>query len=309
MNHTKITAIVTTHNRVDYLRKALQGLVQQTLPRDSFEILVVDNASTDATRKAVQEEFSELTNLRYVFEPTLGLSHARNTGWRSAKGEYIAFLDDDAIPSPQWLEKIVEAFETVEPKPGCIGGKIEPIWEAERPNWLADDIALSLTILDWSAVPLFLNEDQWLAGANIVFPKFLLERFGGFNTSLGRKGTNLISNEEVLLVRKIKKEGYRVYYHPEIAVRHHILAARLNKQWFFSRYYWQGVSDAMVYSHLELPTPASRWRTAVRQLTKLLLSPKTLFTLVSSTDSPECFAAKCHTLSALGYIRGLMDNR
>lgn len=306
MNGIRISAIITTHNRIAYLKKALEGLAEQTLPKDSFEILVVDNASTDKTRTVVQEEFSELTNLKYVYEPTLGLSHARNTGWRSARGEYVAFLDDDAIPCPQWLEKIVEAFETVEPRPGCIGGKIEPVWEMERPVWLTDDIALSLTIIDWSTVPTFLNEKQWLAGANIVFPKFLLERFNGFNTSLGRRGTNLISSEEVLLVRKIKQEGYKVYYHPEIAVRHHILASRLNKQWFLKRYYWQGVSDALLHRYLESPTFAGRWILIAKNLVRLLIYAKALVTFLLPTDNPDHFAKRCYSLSALGNIRGLI---
>src|SRR5690349_21431211 len=125
----RISAIIPTYNRADYLGNAIQSLIEQTLPIEQYEILVIDNCSTDRTRQIVCEDFAHVPNLRYIYEPVLGLSQARNTGWQQARGDYVAYLDDDAIASSQWLEKILFTFRTVTPIPGCVGGKVEPIWE------------------------------------------------------------------------------------------------------------------------------------------------------------------------------------
>lgn len=306
MNDIKISAIITTHNRVEYLKRALNGLAEQTLPKNKFEILVVDNASTDNTKQAVLDMLHSLSNLQYIYESVLGLPHARNTGWKTARGRYIAFLDDDAIPSPQWLEKIVETFETVKPKPGCVGGKIQPIWESPQPSWLNDNLARCLTILDWSDTPFFIQQPQYVAGANIAFPRDLIEKVNGFKSDLGRVGKKLLSNDEILVSKRIEKMGFKTYYHPDIAVYHHILASRINKTWFMSRHYWQGVSDAIALRCLEVPSIKSRLRTAMAKAKALLFSPKTLMKFFSDTNDPLQFQEKCSIAYTFGYLRGLL---
>ena len=94
--NVQISAVVCTHNRAAYLRKALQSLVDQTMAQELYEIIVVDNASTDGTKQVVSE-YSGASNLRCLYEPVIGLSRARNTGWGNARGEYVAYLDDDAV--------------------------------------------------------------------------------------------------------------------------------------------------------------------------------------------------------------------
>jgi len=106
----RISAIIITHNRVEYLIKAIQSLLHQSLPKDQYEIIVVDNCSTDHTRETV-EKLSANNKVRYVFEPELGSSKSRNTGLQHARGTYVAFLDDDVITCPDWLEKILHVFE------------------------------------------------------------------------------------------------------------------------------------------------------------------------------------------------------
>ena len=92
----EISVVICTHNRAGYLTKALQSLSAQSLNPDSYEVIVVDNGSTDNTRE-VYENIIGKTNWIYVHDPVVGLSHARNTGWGDAKGKFIAFMDDDAI--------------------------------------------------------------------------------------------------------------------------------------------------------------------------------------------------------------------
>ena len=301
----RISAVICTLNRAVYLRKALRSLVDQTLPEEGYEILVVDNGSTDGTRQVVVGEFSSVQNLRYLYEPIEGLSQARNAGWTSASGKYVAYLDDDAIACPQWLERILHVFETVTPTPGCVGGKVEPIWEAPRPSWLPDKMLSYLTILDWSKNSTTLKDSQWLAGANVAFPKRLLEATGGFQVDLDRRGDKLLSNGDVLLERQLQNRGYCCFYHPEILVWHHIPAGRVTKRWFRRRVYWQGVSAALTRMHQESPSTLQRLWMGIAAGRSILLSPRGLAYLGVPTNHPGRFAQKSSTLQQIGYMLGL----
>jgi len=131
--NTEVSVVICTLDRPHYLRLATQSVVSQALARDRYELLIVDNGSTDETERMIRTEFGSVPNLRYIREPILGLSRARNTGWTQASGEFVAYLDDDAVAVPYWLEKILHVFETVRPMPGCVGGRIEPLWEVTPP--------------------------------------------------------------------------------------------------------------------------------------------------------------------------------
>jgi glucosyl-dolichyl phosphate glucuronosyltransferase len=303
----QISAVICTYNRANYLRKAIQSLVDQSLETDSYEILVIDNRSADDTKRVVTQEFFHVPNLRYLYEPIQGLSQARNTGWQNALGNYIAYLDDDAIASPYWLENIVEVFETVTLKLGAVGGKVEPIWELSKPSWLNDNFLPYLTIIDWSAVPTRLDETKYyIAGANMAFPKSVLELVQGFPVKLGRQGKRLLSNEELFLAKKIQQSGYSIYYVPEILVKHHVVKSRLNQQWFFQRLYWQGVSDAFFliqeksYSYLE------RWQLAIAQSKQLFKRLHDINERSNLNNDEFSFINKCFFLEKIGYIWGLL---
>ena len=249
----QVSAVVCTHNRAGYLRKALQSLTAQTLDPASYEVLVVDNASTDNTRK-VFDEFADRPNWRYLYEPVIGLSRARNTGWHNAHGEYVAYLDDDAVACHDWLAKLLEAFETIGPRPGCVGGRCLPEWEAPQPAWLSDNLLIAFSIFHYADRPIIVSGQQFLSGCNIAYPRNVLQALGGFREDLGRHGTNLLSNDESYLRWQLDAHGYCSVYHPEALVLHHIPASRLTKKWFRDRAFWQGVSDAnMLYSQGRLP--------------------------------------------------------
>ena len=297
----RISAVVCTHNRAAYLRKALQSLVDQTLSQELYEIIVVDNGSNDGTKEIVGE-FSDFTNLHYLYEPVLGLSRARNTGWSNAKGELIAFLDDDAVACPGWLAKFLEVFDSYEPRPGSVGGKCEAIWEAPQPKWLSDDMLRHLAILHWSDVPIVLNEKQRLAGCNMALPRELLKKAGGFLEDLGRRGNSLRTGEESYLRQQLDHLGLCSVYHPEIVVGHHVPASRLTKRWFRQRAYWQGVSDAIMLKQEGHLSFALRARQTLKSIGWVL--PRLLLMFVS-TGSAARFRRQCQVLEAMGLIRGL----
>lgn len=298
----KISAIICTHNRAQYLKKTIQSLITQTLPKDQYEIIVVDNASEDKTKQVCTEYAS---HLRYIYEPKLGLSQARNAGWKAANGKYVAYLDDDAVASPDWLQKIVEAFKSITPQPGALGGKVEPIWEGPKPAWLSDKLLGQLALLDWGPGRLTLNEKQWFVGANMAYPKHILEEVDGFKTFLGRKGNNLLSMEENLLRKEIERRGYKCFYDPQIVIKHHILPSRLTKKWFMERAYWNGVSSALVDTRLSPPNILSRIGKGITTILRILLSPRELFCLIFPTNNPDSFAIKCSIFARLGHIAAL----
>ena len=122
----KVSLIAAFYNRVDYLERAVRSALDQTASPDAFEVLVVDNCSTDDTR-ALVESLQPIGNVRYMYEPRLGLCHARNAGWRNAAGDYVAYLDDDAIASRDWIAAILEAFSSL-PAIGIVPAPRRDIW-------------------------------------------------------------------------------------------------------------------------------------------------------------------------------------
>jgi len=301
-----ISVVICTHNRANYLLKAMQSVLDQSMPANRYEVIVVDNGSTDETRELV-ERFEDLGNVHYIFEGKLGLCHARNTGWRNARGRYIAYLDDDAIASPEWLMAIEEAF-TMAPDAGVVGGRVVPIWEGDRPAWLSDDIALSLTIVNWHSAPRLIPDVQveWLVGANMAVPASVLAETDGFHPWLDRVGRHMLSSGDVFLQKEIIRRGYSCLYHPGIAVSHLVPRSRLNKRWFIRRYYSQGLSDAIIQIIEEAPSRKRRLLLAIAKTLDLLYSPKKVMNLLLPKRDPRLFAEQCFTLITLGHIMGLL---
>ncbi|HYC03135.1 MAG TPA: glycosyltransferase [Azospirillaceae bacterium] len=305
-NAPLITVIICTHNRAGYLRDAMASIIRQDFPRTDYELLVVDNASTDGTREVV-ESFRDQGPVRYVHEPRLGLCNARNTGWRAAAGRIAAYFDDDAIALPGWLAAVKEGFDR-DRGAGVVGGRVDPIWKGERPAWLSDGIAASLTIVDWGPEVKRIEDldREWVVGANMAIPVVLLEKVGGFHPKLDRVGNNMLSSGDVFLAKKIVEQGHACLYHPGMAIRHLVPPQRLVQDWFLRRYYWQGVSDAVMELIETRPGRLARLYRAAGRTRSLLGRGRQLGTLAKRTDDPDRFQNQCFTLIELGHIAGLL---
>ncbi|MEL7226626.1 MAG: glycosyltransferase family A protein, partial [Cyanobacteria bacterium J06576_12] len=151
-----ISAIICTHNREQYLGAAIDSLLSQTL--DNYEVIVVDNASTDGTAAVAKARLGD-SRVRYIHEPTLGLSTARNCGAAAAKGEIVAYLDDDAEASEGWLAALVKVFEANE-KVAIAGGKVTLIWppHTQPPRWLSDDLSSGLGLYDLGSELVYIQQ-------------------------------------------------------------------------------------------------------------------------------------------------------
>jgi len=247
-----VSVVVATLNRSRYLQLCLQALALQTAAPQSFEIIVVDNGSTDDTAAVVRTFCAAKGPVtHYLPEPRQGLSIARNSGWRAGKGAIIAFTDDDAVPDPDWVARIMARFEALDADVAVLGGEIAPIWEAPRPAWLTNEMLRPLSAgLLWGPTPRMLRDTEWLMEVNIAYRRVHLAEFGGFPEQLGRIGDILLSGEGSI-DRVMVRAGLRLFYDPLIRVGHHIPKTRLTRTWFKRRAFWQGVSENRVHQYVE----------------------------------------------------------
>jgi glycosyltransferase involved in cell wall biosynthesis len=237
-----ITAVICTRDCADFLDKCIQSLLRQSIDPSKYEILVVDNGSTDSTGD-ILKYFEDEQVIRSVYEPVIGLSRARNTGWKNAKGQYVGYIDDDAVAEVGWLESALWCFENLSPVPDWVGGPINLYWETKSPDWLNEELSVPLGKVYWGDEPCRLTKDQRLGGGNSFFPKARLKELRGFDERLGRKHGSLLSGEETQLQKRIEAEGGFLYYHPGVCIRHFVSSERTKPLWFYRRYYWGGVSD------------------------------------------------------------------
>ncbi|MBC7825569.1 MAG: glycosyltransferase family 2 protein [Candidatus Parcubacteria bacterium] len=242
MPDLRVSAIICTHNRDHYLGAAIDSLLSQTFA--DFEVVVVDNASSDRTRQVVEARLSD-SRLGYVYESVTGLSIARNTGANAAKSGIIAYLDDDAIASPDWLQTLWNAYQANE-KLAIAGGKVTLIWEDETtaPSWLSEGLAGNLGAYDLGKSVLYIDRPGLTPrGLNYSVRRTFLEQIGGFDPNLGRVGKNLLSNEELHMTNLALQTGWQVAYLPDALVAHHVSPDRVRRGWFLSRGWWQGISE------------------------------------------------------------------
>ena len=241
------TILICTYNRARLLGETLQSLRQIRTAR-TWDVIVVDNNSTDETRDVVEQQAVGFpVPLLYVFEPRQGKSHALNNGLDCAGGEVILFTDDDVRVPPNWVDAACEALAVDDNVLYC-GGPVKPIWGATPPRWLDQqrgDIWGTLAILDYGPEPFIFEERQRVPlGANMAVHRRLLERIGGFNPQLGRKGKALLGQEQAEFFSRARDAGVLGRYVPAMSVLHHVPASRLGKSYFRRWWFWKGVSRA-----------------------------------------------------------------
>ena len=226
----RISVIVCTYRNPELLKKTIESLSRQTLNRNLYEVIVVDNNSQDSTPDVV----SSYPSVRYVLEEKQGLSYARNTGIRQAQGEIVAFIDDDAEASPDWLGTLLDTYDNVADT-WAVGGKVLPIWDAEKPWWLDESYHRALSLIDWGDVPKPLQWPERIIGVNCSFRKEVFSSIGLFDTRLGRVRNALLASEDIEIQQRIHAQGHLVYYVPRALVHHHVPAYRMTREHFHNR--------------------------------------------------------------------------
>lgn len=260
-----ITVVICTYNRDAFLPFALESMSAQIFDSSKWELIIIDNNCTDNTATICKTFIAQnpQINVQYYLEIAQGLSHARNRGIQLAKGEYIAFIDDDAVAQPQYLKEI-EQFIGQYPQAALIGGRIYPRFEGKKPRWVSQVLMPIFSVLNMGENERILNGKKYPVGANMIFKKDVFNQIGLFNPQLGRTGKNMMGGEEKDIYMKIRSIGGMVYYAPKPYVHHIIPISRATKTFLEKQAIGVGMSEkARVWGNkLELV------KSSVRELAK-----------------------------------------
>jgi len=246
-----LSVIIPTRNRSKYLSGALESLAKQTYPLDKFEVLVIDNGSTDNTSEVSASFKSRIPQLRYFYEEKPGLHIGRHLGMKMAKSEILVYGDDDIEAFPTWLEAIAESFQ--DPHVVLVGGKNMPKFEIEPPDWIMEmwekdrkgrRVLGYLSILDLGDEIREISPKH-VFGCNFSIRKKNLLEAGGFHPdAMPQELIRYRGDGESHVSRYILEKSYKVLYHPKASLYHLVPASRMTEEYFCRRVYNQGISDS-----------------------------------------------------------------
>jgi glucosyl-dolichyl phosphate glucuronosyltransferase len=240
-----ITVILCTYNRCQSLSKALSSVAASTLPPSvKWEVLVVDNNSCDQTREVVEDFCRRYpARFRYLFEPQTGKSHALQTGIREARGDVVAFTDDDVTVEPTWLQNLTAELHSGEW--AGAGGRIVLQWPPSLPDWLAIEgpwVRHGLPAFDQGHEAKELIEPPF--GPNMAFRKEVFQKHGGFRTDLGPSPENYIRCEDTEIGRRLIAAGERLRYEPSAVVYHPVPQNQIEKKYILEWWFDYGRAHA-----------------------------------------------------------------
>ncbi len=244
-----ISFIVCCHNSARRLPPTLAHLAAQTIPLGlSWEVVLVDNASTDNTVGVACKEWPEHLEevLRVVHEPKAGLGHARRRGWENARFGVLSFVDDDNWVCTEWARLAVELMK-LHPGVGVCGGQIEAVCEADPPVWFERFNSAYAVGKQAEEAGDITESRGYVWGAGLTLRKEALVQLinGGFQPSLtGRKGTGLTAGEDSELCFALRQAGWKIWYDPRLTLRHFLPATRLN--WNYLRRLHRGFGASKV---------------------------------------------------------------
>jgi glucosyl-dolichyl phosphate glucuronosyltransferase len=251
-----ITVAICTWNRASLLAQTLTGMTALRVPeRTSWELLVVDNNSTDDTAATIAT-FEGRLPIRRLVEPQQGLSNARNLAMIEASGEYLLWTDDDVLVEPCWLEAYVAAFRR-RPSAGFFGGVIRPWFPNDPPEWLRrgfGHVATAYASLDHGPEEVPLSSGRFPFGANMAF-RINEQRAFPYNPSIGRRpgGPPGGGGDETDVFRRMEARGIAGWWVPGAIVRHYIPPERQSIA--YVREYFMGYGQYLAQTGQQSPAP------------------------------------------------------
>ena len=236
-----ISVVLGTYNRAASLRTTLDTFLELAVPPGlAWELLVVDNNSTDLTREVVARFAGAASfSVRYIFEKKQGRSAALNAGIAKARGEVIAFTDDDVLMERHWLANLKRTFEKLDC--AAFAGRVVPVWTHPKPDWLEMEGQFAVTNFDLGDELKEINVPP--LGANSAFRKEVFGKYGLFRLDLGVTGSkHTITCEDTEFGERLVRAGEKIVYCPAAIVYHPVDPNRTTKRYFLSWYYYNGVS-------------------------------------------------------------------
>ena len=211
----ELSVLVSTHNRASDLARFLDSLSRmKPLPRGDWEVIVVDNNSSDDTKSVVERAVASAPErIRYVFEARQGKSRGLNAGLAAVQGRIVAFTDDDAVVRPEWAESIIQFFDN-HPEAVCVGGRVElfnPEDALTSTRMMGESHVIGIDELDVTCIQII--------GCNMAFRKEVLSETGAFDTDIG-PGSKFGVAEDLDYLYRVLSRGYQAHYAPSIAVLH-----------------------------------------------------------------------------------------
>ena len=273
-----ISVIICTHNRAFLLPDALQSLERAELPeKTNIELVVVDNASSDNTFQVIEEHAkNSIFKVQALKEPKQGKTFALNKAIDNARGDILAFVDDDHIISPGYFTAIRSAVENY-PDFNLFCGRITPNWDGTEPQWIHDDTKYPIRPfpipnfnMGEKALEIQLNKGMFIPGAgNLVIKRTVYKKVGLFNEKFGPKGHNLRGGEDLEFIKRALKHGERLMYIPEILQYHHVDKNKLTLKYLIKKAYYRSMAAYQMNDKIfSDPIPRYFYRMAATHLIK-----------------------------------------
>ena len=261
-----LSIVVCTYNRDKYLYGALKCIAENGYPTDAYEIVLVNNMSTDNTEsecRRFQNDYPEV-GFRYFVETQQGLSYARNRGIEESRGDTLLFLDDDSYIQQDYLKNLQRQLND-HPEADAFGGKINPIFESgETPKGLSKWNYSWVSAIDLGDKVCQFKGKAFPIGANMGIKKAMLTKTGVFNTQLGRSKKNLMGGEEKDIFERIRQQNGNIYYFPDVVVQHVIPPSRTTKD------YIKRLGEGVGRSERIRTLGVSKWEYLKRLLSELV---------------------------------------
>lgn len=278
MSGLDVTLLIATYNREALLDETLGSIrALRVNAGRQWEVLIVDNNSTDGTRALVERHARDFpVPIRYLFEPHQGRSSALNAGIAASSASVIAMTDDDVRVEEGWLSAACDALD--DPSVAYVGGPVVPIWESAPPAWLdltRGDLWGTIAIQDHGQRPFVYDEARKVPlGANLAARRDLFSQIGGFRADLGRANGRVVMGQEVPeLLMRARSAGRRGVYLPSMRVHHHIPSRRLTRAYFRKWWFGKGVSR----SALERLQPVTELGVDLRRTPHILGVPRYMY--------------------------------
>lgn len=307
----EIIVTICTYNNAQLLERTLSTIaLQQADLSLEGSVLVVDNNSTDKTPVVVQRymQGSQIPGLRILHESKQGLSYARRRAVCDTSSELIAFVDDDCLLSPDWVEQAVTMFRK-HPKAGAVGSRVQLLWEVPPPKEVLQFEGY-LSSYDRGDLPFQLpcTGGTYLVGAGLVVRRSALLASGWLEkmTLVGRKGKTLTAGDDSEMVLRIRNAGYELWYNPAMHLQHYIPQRRMSVDYLCRLLWGIGQSQPILFAlgNHSQPIFAVRFhilRDSIMYLCRVLLSIAYRNLVSFSSISPE---QKIYFYHSLGYLNG-----